>query len=142
MKYRIVNERTGKSIIVSGVTIRSLPAGSSKEKRKAGGGSLEITTDPNQLKVFLDKSKGAIKMNNEIIDQAKQALDMVADLRVGVQMLTNDKRTLIDNDPQEVKKDQIAEIEAEFNGKIEALNTTSGIGRKSSKRPSWKSERP
>ena len=65
-------------------------------------------------------------MDNELIDQAKQALDMVADLRVGVQMLTNDKRTLIDSvTPQEVK-DQIAEIEAEFNGKIEALNTNIG----------------
>ena len=36
MKYRIVNERTGKSIIVSGVTIRSCQLAAAKKSEKLG----------------------------------------------------------------------------------------------------------
>ena len=53
----------------------------------------------------------------ELVDQCKTALDKVADYRVGIQMLTNDKITLIDSiTPKEVK-DKIAEI----NTKIDLL---------------------
>jgi hypothetical protein len=59
--------------------------------------------------------------NQEVIRQAKELLDKLDDYKIGLELLQQDKRKLLDEViPPEIKQ-AMADIEAEFAGKAEPL---------------------